>query len=84
MQYNFNLCTTATTQRTLTVGGRITVRLVSLFSSLEQTQPVNSLFFVLNISASSKLEKRETSGTVILPPTVRFLWLPHHRDRSYA
>ena len=53
-------------QRTLTVGGSITVLQVSSLTRLDFTKKENLLFFVCS--------ETETSSTVILPPTVSFLW----------
>ena len=50
-------------QRTLTVGGMITVQLVSSLKRLDLTNKENMLLFVY-----SEAVKLETSSTVILPP----------------
>ena len=62
----------------LTVGGRITVRLVSSLTRLNLTKEENNmLLFVSSEAVESKLVKLETCQTVILPPppTVRVLCL---------
>ena len=53
----------------LTVGGRITVRLVSSLTRLNLTKEENNmLLFVSSEAVESKLVKLETCQTVILPP----------------
>ena len=54
-------------QRTLTVGKRITVRLVFSLKRLDLTKEENMLFFACSEATESKLVKLETSRTVILP-----------------
>ena len=61
-------------QRSLTVGGRITVQLVSGLTRLELTKKENLLIFVCSEAVESILEKLETSCTVILRPTVSVMW----------
>ena len=56
-----NLC-----NKTLTVGGRITVQLVSSSKRLELTKKENVLLFVCSATVESKLVKLDTSSTVIL------------------
>ena len=53
-------------QRTLTVGGRITVHLVSSLTRLDLTED-EKMFFVCPEAAESKLLKLETIHTVKLP-----------------
>ena len=59
------LITNCNSQRTLTVGGSITVQLVSSFISLVSAASVHT---------KSSLVKLETSCTVILPPMVSVLY----------
>ena len=56
----------------LTVGGRITVQLVSDLTRLDMVNE-EKMFFVCSEAVESKLVKLETSRTVILPPTVSVL-----------
>ena len=60
-------------QRTLTIGGRITVWLVSSLTRLDLTKKENMLLFVLSEAVQSELDKLETSHTVILLSKVRVL-----------
>ena len=60
-------------QRTLTIGGRITVQLVSSLTRLDLTKKENMLLFVLSEAVQSELDKLETSHTVILLSKVRVL-----------
>ena len=48
-------------QRTLTIGGRITVQLVSSLTRLDLTKKENMLLFVLSEAVQSELDKLETS-----------------------
>ena len=57
-------------QRTLTVGGKITVRLVSSLTRLELTNEGNVILFVFSEAVKYNLVKLETSCTVMLPPMV--------------
>ena len=67
-------------QRILTIGERITVRLVYLQFRLDLTKGESMLFFVCGEVVHSQLVKLETSCTVILPPTVSVLWTaPLHK-----
>ena len=68
-----------TDQRTHTVGGSITVQLVSSFTSLESaaTQRTKNIFSLL---VKSNLVKLETSCTVIIPPTVSVLWTVENKE----
>ena len=61
-------------QRALTVGGSITVQLVSSLTRLDLNQKENMLFIVYSKSAESKLVKPETSRALILLPMVSFFW----------
>ena len=61
-------------QRTLTVGGSITVCLVSSLTRLDLTKYENMLLFVYSEAVESNLVKLETSCTVILPPTVSVVY----------
>ena len=61
------------TQRTLTIEGRITVRLVASVARLDLAIEENMLFFVCCGAAESKLVKLETSHTIILPQIVSVL-----------
>ena len=54
-------------QRTLTVGGRITVRLVSSLTRLELTNEGNIILFVFSESVLCNLVKLETSCTLCSP-----------------
>ena len=63
-------CPETLIQRTLTVGGSITVELVSSFTSGASLNTKNYKFSSI---AKSSLVKLETSCTVILPPTVSVL-----------
>ena len=56
-------------QRTLTIGGRITVRLVSSLTRLELTNEWNMILFVF-----SEAVINATSCTVILPSKMSVLW----------
>ena len=60
-------------QRTLTVGGSITVRLVTSFTSLDSTVSLPTNNNIFYISVKSNLAKMKTSHTVILSPTVSIL-----------
>ena len=66
-------------QRTLAVGGRITVWLVSSLSRLDLTKKEKMLLLVFSEANESKLVRLETSCTVILPPTVSVLWVGEGR-----
>ena len=61
-------------QRTLTIGGRITVWLVSSLTRLELTNERNIILFVFSEAVKCNLVKLETSRTVILPPMASVLW----------
>ena len=63
-----------TDQRTLTVGGSITVRLVASFTRLHETASLNTNKIIFHSLVSFSLVKLETSCTVMLPPTVSVLW----------
>ena len=65
-------------QRTLTVGGRITVRLVSSLTRLELTNEGNKILFVVSEAVYCNLVKLETSWTVMLPPMVSVLCCGNH------
>ena len=56
-------------QRTLTVGGSITVQLVSSLTSVKLTNEGNIILFVCSEAVKCNLVKLETSHTVMLPPT---------------
>ena len=60
-------------QKRLTIGGRITVWLVSSLTRLDLTKKENMLLFVLSEAVQSELDKLETSHTVILLSKVRVL-----------
>ena len=60
-------------QKRLTIGGRITVWLVSSLTRLDLTKNENMLLFVCCEAIESKLVKLETSHTVILFPKLSFL-----------
>ena len=63
-------------QRILTIGERITVRLVYLQFGLDLTKGESMLFFVCSEVVHSQLVKLETS----CPPTVSVLWTaPLHK-----
>ena len=64
-------------QRTLAVGGRMTLWLVSSLSRLDLTKKEKMLLLVFSEANESKLVRLETSCTVILPPTVSVLCLYH-------
>ena len=51
----------------LNVGGRITVRLVSILTLLDLTKQENIMLFVCAETTQCKPVKQETSCTVILP-----------------
>ena len=61
------------THNTLTVGGRITVGLVSRLTGLDLIKQENMLLFVCSETTESKPVKLETSA-VILTPTMSVLW----------
>ena len=64
-------------QRTLTVGGRITVRLVSSFTSSDLADSPYTKSNIFSLLVKSSLVKLETSCKVILPPTVSVLLKIH-------
>ena len=66
--------TNQSNQRTFTVGGRITVWLVSSSTELGVTKQENKLLFACTKTTESKPVKLDTSRTVILPPTASVLW----------
>ena len=73
--FSIILVTTVKRQRTLTVGGRITVKRVSSFTSLDSTGSLHTkTTYFLCRSSPVLLGKLETSFTVILPPTVSVLF----------
>ena len=61
------------TQRTLTIGGRIPVRVVSSLTRLELTNEGNIILFVFSEAIKCNLVKLKTSRTVIFPPMVGVL-----------
>ena len=61
-------------QKTLTVVGSITVRLVSSLTRLDLPKYENMLLFGYSEAVESNLVKLETSHTVILPPTVSVVY----------
>ena len=61
-------------QRTLIVGGRITLWLVAIFKSMHSTVSLHRWKLVFSFLVSSNLVKLETSHTVILAPMVSVLW----------
>ena len=63
-----------TIQRTLTVEGSNTVRLVSSLTSLDTTASLCTNSNIFSFSVRYSLAKLETSCTVILPQTVSVLW----------
>ena len=62
-------------ENTVTVGGSITVRLVSSFSSLDSTASQHTKNHIFYFLVKSNLVKLETSCTVIILPRVSVLWL---------
>ena len=64
----------ARNQRTLTVGGSITVWLVYSFTSLDSAASLHTKNHIFSSLAKSSLVKQETSCTVILPSMVNALW----------
>ena len=56
-----------TTQRTLSVGGSITVRLVSSFTSMDSAASLHGNNHIFSFLVKSKLFKLETICTVIFP-----------------
>ena len=67
-------------QRTLTVGGRITVQMPSRLTRLALTKKENMMLFVSSEAVESKLIKLETSCIVILPPMVSVLCIDPPND----
>ena len=66
-------------QRTLPVGGSITLWLVSSLTGLVSTDSLHKHKYFLFLVKPS-LVKLETSRTVILPPTGSILWLKDIRQ----
>ena len=64
-------------QTTLTIGGSITVRLVSSFTSLDSTTSLHTVSNIVSFLLKSSLVKLETSRTVTLSPTVSVLCYCH-------
>ena len=60
-------------QRTLTLGGSVTVRLVSSFTSLDSARSLCTKNNIFPFLVKSSLVKLEISCTVILPPMVSIL-----------
>ena len=54
--------------------GRFTIRLVSSFTSLDSTASLHTNDHIFSFLVETNLVTLETSRTVILPPTVSFLW----------
>ena len=63
----WNICTR---QRTITIGGRITVWLLRSFTSMASTESLHTKNHIFSFLVKSNLVKLESSHKVILPPTV--------------
>ena len=61
--------------RTITIGGRITVQLVSSLTRFDLTKGENMLLFVCSEAVVYKLVKLKTKHTVIPDPIVSVLCL---------
>ena len=61
-------------QRKLTVGGSITVHLVTSFTSLDSSASLHPNNNISSFLVKSSHDKVETSCTLIEPPTVNVLW----------
>ena len=68
---NVKLSLVSIGQGTLTVGGSITVQLVSSLTSLDKTVTLHNNDNIFSFLVKSNLFKLDTSFEVILPPTVR-------------
>ena len=74
-------CLTRIRQRTLAVGGSITARIVSSFTSLDSTASLGRYSQIKKIVKSS-LVKLETSHAMILPPIVSVLCIVFLKGHS--